>query len=181
MKVWKDVLGFEGYYQVSKDGDIKSLPRPQTSFHNGVTYWRKEKILKNPKNFDYHGVVLKSPTARQVTKAHRLVATAFIPNPENKPFINHKNGIRHDNRVENLEWCDQSQNVQHAHDTGLIKIKGVSRGDSHPCSTITEAVVRLIKLDLPTMRNIDIAKKHQVKQERVYEIRAGLTWKHVKV
>ena len=66
---------------------------------------------------------MKNEGKRYDFTIHRLVALAFIPNEENKPFINHKNGIKTDNRVENLEWCNQSENVTHAVKNRLIKTK----------------------------------------------------------
>lgn len=64
---------------------------------------------------------------------HRLIATFYIPNPENKEFVNHKNGIKSDNRVENLEWVTRSENEKHAHLTGLKN----NKGESHPSNKLT--------------------------------------------
>lgn len=73
--------------------------------------------------YGYDTLCLNKDGKFKTMTAHRLIAKAFIPNPENKPAINHKNGIKDDNRVENLEWCTGSENIQHAFDTGLKKNK----------------------------------------------------------
>lgn len=116
-EIWKDISGYEGIYQVSNFGRVKSLERHNV---NSVRQLRivKEKYLKVFYNlFDYRIVSLycKSKGAKTHT-IHRLVAEAFIPNPENKAQINHINGIRNDNRIENLEWVTPSENTKHSYD-----------------------------------------------------------------
>lgn len=97
---WTDIDGFEGHYQVSVDGEMKS-------FHNG-----KERILKPGKNTNgYLTVDLYKDGKRKTFLVHRLVAQAFIPNPDNLPEVNHINEDKTDNRVENLEWCSRKYNA----------------------------------------------------------------------
>lgn len=111
METWKDIEGYEGFYQVSDQGRVKSLVRK-----NRI----KEKLLKTtPSGRGYPMVALCRDGTQAYLTIHRLVATAFIPNPENKECINHKNGIKTDNRVENLEWATYRENNQHAWNTGL--------------------------------------------------------------
>jgi len=127
-EVWKDVnfiKGFEGLYQVSNIGNVKSLGRivyyPNSCFNKtnkGV--YRPEKLLKI-KTKRYSGVTLSNGTNKTYPNVHRLVALAFILNPLNKPCVNHINGIKDDNRVENLEWVNWDENIQHAYATGLSK------------------------------------------------------------
>lgn len=93
-------------YAVDRMGNVYSL--------------RKNKQLKPKKNWDgYLRIQLWDHGDCKYVSIHRLVAEAFIPNPENKPFINHINGIKNDNRIENLEWCTQRENINHAFKTGL--------------------------------------------------------------
>ena len=119
-EIWKDISGYEGLYQVSNFGRIKSLPRIRIG--NGTPYITKEKILGDGigATRGYCRVTLcKEPNNKKMFYIHRLVANAFIPKIDGKNVVNHKNGIRTDNRVENLEWTTIEENLQHAIDNSL--------------------------------------------------------------
>lgn len=124
-EIWKPISGLPNYH-VSNTGKVKSLSRIAD---NG---WRKRKtntrILKNyvQKN-GYVVVGIFDGKKLQTKKLHRLVAQEFIPNPENKSTINHKNGIKTDNRLDNLEWATHSENTIHAFRTGLSVISEKSK------------------------------------------------------
>lgn len=107
---WKPIKDFEGYYEISNFGRVKSLDRVIES-SNGINKKIKERILKSSENSNgYLIVTLKKNNKRKQFKVHRLVAEAFIPNPEGKPYIDHINTIRTDNRVINLRWVTQKEN-----------------------------------------------------------------------
>ena len=117
-EVWKDIEGYEGLYQVSTCGNVKSLPKVR---RNGTgTYIQKERLLK-PSNTStgYKKVELCKDGKRKGFKVHRLVAIAFIPNPDNKPEVNHIDGNKINNNIDNLEWVTSSENSVHAYETGL--------------------------------------------------------------
>lgn len=116
---WRDIKGYEGHYQISNLGRVKSL-----YFKNRQGKIFREKILKqNFDNMGYLFVGLSNNGTLKTTKIHRLVAETFIDNPNNYKTINHINGVKTDNRVENLEWCTQKYNVQQAYKNGLGKGK----------------------------------------------------------
>lgn len=109
LEIWRDIKDYEGLYQVSNLGRVKSLER-YTKRKNGM-YHIRECILKLCNNgLGYKVVNLRKNNKYQMYTVHRLVAEAFIPNPENKPCIDHINTIRDDNRVDNLRWVTYSEN-----------------------------------------------------------------------
>lgn len=110
-EIWKDIDGYEGKYQVSSLGRIKSA-----SWHNGAT----ERLLKlRLDRRGYPTCFLYKDGQRKQLSVHRVVANTFIPNPHNKPQVNHINGEKSDNRVKNLEWCTNRENQDHASDSDL--------------------------------------------------------------
>ena len=109
---WKDIQGYEGLYQVSNLGKVKSL----NYLHTG-----KEQILKPGKNNGYLAVVLCKNGKVKTFKIHRLVATTFISNPLNKPCVNHIDCNPQNNNVDNLEWVTQRENIQYAYKLGRKK------------------------------------------------------------
>ena len=110
-EVWKDVVGHKGKYQVSNLGRVKSLSRKIKCDHNAYRTI-KERILKQSKN-NYCLVHLGQKS--QNNTVHRLVAQAFIPNPENKRQVNHIDGNKLNNNITNLEWVTASENAKHAY------------------------------------------------------------------
>ena len=115
---WKDIKGFEGLYQISDDGRIKSLSRTVPGGY-GCTRFMAEKILSCYKNRGYMYANLRKDGKDNVCQVHRLVAETFIPNPLKKNQINHIDGNKLNNTVSNLEWCTSSENLFHAFSTGL--------------------------------------------------------------
>lgn len=113
-EVWKDVIGWEGYYRISSKGRLKRVFRRYLDA-GGRLQNLKEKIISPWKNNGYWHYRLKNSQGFIRATMHRLVAIAFIPNPENKSEVNHKNRDRSDNRIENLEWVTRSENAIHAH------------------------------------------------------------------
>jgi hypothetical protein len=112
--MFQPINGYENLYEINEFGDVKSLSR---SFINNKGYecFTKERILKPQLRNSYFFVRLCKNNIKKVFSVHRLVAQCFVPNPENKPFVNHIDGNRLNNNASNLEWVDLSENVLHSY------------------------------------------------------------------
>lgn len=146
-EIWKDVVGYEGLYQISNIGRIKSLNYNKT---------KKENIMKQRcvKGKEYFSIGIMKDGVSKEYKIHRLVAIAFIPNPDNKPQINHKDSDPKNNNVENLEWCTSAENIQHAFKYGRKTQKGEKNNMcSHPDSIIKQ-MLRYKNLPMFTQQDI---------------------------
>lgn len=127
-ELWLPIKGFEGLYEVSSFGKVKSLDRRVEYTHR----WGSKTTMKQVgkiKNLSFTGsgylfVGLSKNGIPYPKDVHRIVATHFIPNPENKKCVNHKDGNKLNNCVDNLEWCTYSENITHAMKNGLTKLNG---------------------------------------------------------
>lgn len=131
METWKDVVGYAEILMISSSGRLFSK--------------RTKKILSHVESRGYlqHVTRVGGRSGKAIClKLHRLVAEAFIENPDDKPEVNHKDGNKTNNRVENLEWCTGSENLIHAVKTGLLKNPS---GLNHPSSVLTEKLILEIK------------------------------------
>ena len=139
MEIWKEVSGYNGVYFVSNLGNVKSIDHYIKNAFGGKSI-KKGRVLKKFKSVKgYLQTSLSKDTVRFNTGVHRLVSLSFIPNPENKPQVNHINGIKHDNRVENLEWCTNSENQRHAVKNGLCN---PNFSEKHHMSKLTNEQVK---------------------------------------
>lgn len=128
-EIWKSIPSYEGLYEVSNLGRVRSLGKVFKMNNHGTicdVHFRPQ-ILAQHYAYGYLMVGLNKHKNQKTYLVHRLVAMAFIPNPENKPYINHINAHRDDNRVENLEWCTPLENSRHAQGLGLYEFQGVSK------------------------------------------------------
>lgn len=178
---WRDVSGLEGIYKVSSFGRVKAVGR-STIRHdkrfkkpvimNLATFIRRQ--AKDHKGYRRVGLYYNNKV--NTHKVHRLVAETFIHNPTNKRTVNHKNGIKHDNRVENLEWATDKEQSMHARDNGL----GVYlRGSSHGNSKLNELQVRIIKRMFDDFNQREIAAIFKVKSGTIGNIYRNKTWIHI--
>lgn len=180
-EIWKDADEggfFEGYYQVSNWGRWKILPRKVNTVLGERMHICKPRITEGSNSHGYRVVQMKKDGIRKMVGLHVLVAKAFIPNPENLPQINHLNAVRSDNRVENLEWSTQKQNVHHTFKLGRNK---TTKGEQRANSKLKEA-------DIVEMRNLyktgkhsyrSLAEKYNVSFSHVDDIVNFKRWKHV--
>lgn len=176
-EIWKDVPSFEGYYQASNLGRIRTVDRIGPTCY-GATRKLKGRVVAV--NGGKRGYLRVSSHKYGVMFAHRLVAMAWVPNPHGLPVINHIDGNKSNNIPSNLEWCTQPDNVRHGFRTGLTPIKILQKGDKSIAAKLTEEKVALIKRRIINgERAVDLAKEYWVGPSTIAELKAGRSWGHV--
>jgi hypothetical protein len=163
MEVWKTIKGFKDY-EVSNLGNVKSLSNEFT---------RKERLLKKGtiKN-GYNIVVLINDKNKKTKYVHRLVAEAFLENAKNNLCVNHINGVKNDNRVENLEWLSYSENSIHAFKNNLQP-----KGQDRKQSKLTDKEV--LEIRGSDLRNVELSRLYNISKSTISGIQSGKLWKHI--
>lgn len=174
---WKDVIGYEGFYQISNMGRVKSLERNIIQWRGGNIYKRKRILIQSFNRDGYLHVKFHKAGKKCNKSVHRLVGQYFVGNKNNYSDINHKKGVKMDNRASELEWCTKSQNTQHAYDTGLKKkLLGEQTGSSKLKENQVKDIRIFIKEGVPLK---DIAAKFNVKYCAIWDIKNNKRWTHI--
>lgn len=142
---WRQVVGFEGLYEVSNDGKVRSITRDRECGITGVHHYEGRELTLSHDAYGYLQCALSNCRKTKKAKVHRLVAEAFISPVEGKTHVNHINGDKTDNRVENLEWCDIAENNRHAYEMGLshgVPREATLRGAEKSVKKRRRAVIR---------------------------------------
>jgi hypothetical protein len=145
-EIWKEIPGYEGYYEISTTGRVRGLERKVFDKKGRGRIATAVLLKTRNNNRGYEEVRLSRNGKTSTTFVHILVAQTYLSNPLNKKYVNHKNGDKMDNRMENLEWVTHSENVQHAYQMGLIKPKCTPVIDT--CSNKEYHSIREASIDL---------------------------------
>jgi hypothetical protein len=175
-EVWVDMKGYEEYYQASNLGRIKR----KTKYRNKSTkYLLIRKILKQTiylKKTTKNGYLYITLFDKNPKTVHRLIAKSFIPNPKNKPCVNHIDGFSLNNNVSNLEWCTYSENTQHAYKTGLMDSL---KGENNTSAKLTKDEVIEIRNYPKKITNVELGKIYNISDKTISSVRLRRTWKHI--
>lgn len=173
---WADISGYEGVYRVSSKGRVKSLPREVDSGLGGIKRLKGRMLKAQTNPFGYQQLELSKGGVRKTHTIHRLVAEAFLLNPENLPAVNHIDGVKANNRASNLEWCTYGHNMKEAFRLGLQPTK---KGEGHHRAKLTKAgVIDILKSD----ESIQIlAERYRVSRAAIRDIRNRRRWAHVQI
>lgn len=175
-EIWKEIEGYEGFYEVSNLGNVRSLDRMVFNPKSGMTLRKgvSLKYSKNHKGYKYVGLT-RDGKRSGLKFIHRLVAKAFIDNPENKPQVNHIDGNKVNNCANNLEWMTDGENQKHAKDNFLKCVN-----DKHKDSVLTnEHVLFLPRLFEIGMNQGMIAKIYGVDRHVIMNILKGVSYRQI--
>lgn len=163
-EIWKDVVGFEGRYKISNTGKLFSI--------------RFKRLLTGPLDEDgYRRQNLCNGTSHVKRSIHRLVAIAFIPNPNNLPQVNHIDGNKLNNTTDNLEWCTRLYNQQHQHRVLGVKY---AKGERIKSSKLKEAdIIKIRELCTAGVPQAKIGKMFGVRQSQISRIKLNTRWQHL--
>jgi hypothetical protein len=179
-EIWVPAKDVEGYYEVSNMGRLKRCPRLSRNSANKNTfryYGERIRSLNYKNKKKYINITLSIEGKDIYKQMHKLVLSSFIDPPFEKAVVNHKNGNKHDNRLENLEWVTQRENNIHARKLGLTKpALGEQSGKTY---LTNEEVIEIVKLRKTGLSYKDIAKKFNSTVKNVGDICRGRTWKHI--
>lgn len=175
-EIWKDVSGYEGLYKVSNLGRIKSMPREWITGSRGSIRTKEETINRAANVHGYFRIWLSKDGQAKQFGVHRIVAIAFMPNPSNKPQVNHIDGNKQNNKAENLEWATSKENVIHSHKTGL---HNQVFGENHGKSTLTNELVLKIRELGGKYTQQQIADRFKVGRRNVSNILNRKLWSHI--
>ena len=163
---WRDIPGYDGIYQASSFGRIKSISRSVPTKKG--TQFVKERILKHSINKGYARISLSYKNIVYRKAVHFFVASCFLPNPESKKYINHKDGDKLNNKVDNLEWCTSSENEQHSYKS-LGKINSHRKLSEHDLIYIKANAVKA-KRYMGGGNIAEIAKMFSVHKKTIHNV-----------
>lgn len=173
MEMWRDIEGFEGLYQVSNFGKIKSLPKSNSP---GINI-----LNPKPNKYGYLKVHLYKEGKRYKKQVHRLVGAAFISNPDNKPCINHIDSTRTNNNAENLEWVTYKENYDHSKSKGRQPVRyGEDVGKQAKLTTAQVIEIKKLLRNGKLLQK-DIAKLFNVNPRTISKIKCEIRWSHIKL
>jgi hypothetical protein len=173
----RDVVGYEGLYGVTEEGAVIAYARTWKSGNGTVRSHDQFELAKEFDRAGYLDVTLTKNGKARHASVHRIVATAYIPNPRNLSQINHKDGIKSNSNAGNLEWCTPLENSQHAIAHGLVKNL---RGRDHPQARLTEDQVRNIRARAKAGEtNAEISSLFDVTPQTISKIVTRKRWKHL--
>ena len=176
-EIWAPICGWEGLYEVSTLGRVRSLDRLVIE-KTGKTRRRKGWVMAAVKSGKYFGVTLSKGGCEVRLYLHRLVAEAFIPNPESKACVNHIDFNRSNNAVANLEWVTYAENSAHAFANKNWE-SAAPKGSNCSSAKLTEALVYEIRSNYAPNKALELAEKYGLTRGAIYHIISGRTWTHV--
>lgn len=171
---WKDIIGYEGLFQVSNFGRIKSLAKEWTAGNHNSKQRHGDIILKTNKVLGYMHIGLSKNGVRKHHKVHRLVLQAFCGASELE--ANHINGKKDDNRLVNLEYCTPSENLKHAYSVGL---KVGMKGEKNPANKLNNEIVKNIRENKYKLTVPEFAALYGVDRCTIDRVVGCRTWRHV--